>query len=90
MLIHHHQTIQEITVSIYELNISPILKFKTFQYLFSALGNQHGLSHLISDTFTQFLTIILEKKVYIALLTGFVIGIILSTVISCLVTKCRR
>ncbi|XP_063343476.1 sialic acid-binding Ig-like lectin 12 [Pelmatolapia mariae] len=40
--------------------------------------------------FKQFLTIIQEKKVYIAVLTGFVIGIILSTVIACLATKCRR
>ncbi|CAI5662091.1 unnamed protein product [Oreochromis niloticus] len=40
--------------------------------------------------FTQFLTIIQEKKVYIAVLTGFVIGIILSTIIACLVTKCHR
>lgn len=42
------------------------------------------------DIFEQFLMIIQEKKVYIAVLTGFVIGIILSTVIACLITKSRR
>lgn len=43
-----------------------------------------------NDIFKQFLTIIQELKVIIAVLTGFVIGIILSTIIACLVTKSRR
>lgn len=43
-----------------------------------------------NDIFKQFLTIIRDLKVIIAVLTGFVIGIILSTVIACLITKSRR
>ncbi|KAL3980359.1 hypothetical protein ACER0C_016432 [Sarotherodon galilaeus] len=52
--------------------------------------NSSSSEEKTNNIFKQFLMIIQELKVIIAVLTGFVIGIILSTVIACLVTKSRR